>query len=668
MPFEPWRLPLQRTGPVKRERRKPFVAFDFETTRIPQHKDEPMRVDLRYLTAYADGYGINTPFHFSREVRTHEHLAHILAEHFFTRERSGTRYIAWNANRFDYRPIIEAIVQFCPQWVVVPYEAGNGPRGFRVTERDVCVGTARRGKATARLASWEILDGIAITGCQGMRLRKFLALFAPDLPKHELDHATAAFDSSDPSHVAYAERDSQGLYAAMCRVDTILRDLTGRGFQVTIGNLGIKFFQQHIPEGVCVWKPHKKLLDALREYGTRGGFTYTARQYRGPLWTYDRNQEYAAIMRDVPLPCGRCYTTDDYIPEKCGAYYCTIAYPGGAPVPFYCATIDARPHGSAFKSAVDGAVPVATFLFALEIETLKRHGWTVEVETGWYWEESFSMREMVDKNEALRGSCDGGPAGPIGTMVKMIGNHSFGKTLEQPREERIVICADDPSDDKKRYSYWRPSYVRDDDDPNYRCYWFTMVEEHEAEKLYHRPQIGATITAGARCDMYDLAMLNPAAFIKADTDSVAFTEPIWECEQALHPFRYGALKWETAGDEVIVLGKKGYFNCDTGKAKCKGLNTDRLTQADFERWLVTGEPPTQPQIQTLSWKRGVSLQSPQYRYQERKGTDYRKSAPATLLYPSPPGAASLCGLRTAPTGASCKPRGSSTGVTHPRRS
>lgn len=599
---------MQRTKKPTRPREKPFVAFDFETTPIPRTVDDPMRVDLRYLTAYADDYRKNQPMNVSKEVRTHEELSRILVSTFLVPDRNGTRYIAWNANRFDYRPIVEAIVSYCPQFTIHPYEAGNGPRGFRIVDR-----------ANPKL-SWEICDGIAMTGCAGWKLRKFLETFAPDLPKGDLDLETTRFDPSNREHVAYAERDSEGLYRAMVRVDGILRDLTGRGLQVTIGNLGIKFFQQMLPDGVQVWNPPKRCMDALRMYGTRGGFCYTSRPYIGPLWTYDRNQEYASIMRTTPLPCGRCYTTDDEEIGKCGLYYVTIAKRGGALIPFYCAAI--FPDGSSTRTAVDGSTPVRTCILSNEIAALRSKGWTVTIENGWYWEGAFTLQAMVDELEALRGSCEGGPAGPIGTMVKMLGNHSFGKTLEQPKNERIVICADNPTTDETKYGPWFPGYVAGAaDDPHYDCYWFTI--DDETAKVYHRPQIGAFITAGARMDMFDLASLAPEAFVKADTDSVAFTMPMAALEAQLHPSRYGALKLESDGDEHIVLGKKGYYNVATGKATCKGLHVGKLTEEHFRRWFE-GEVPTQTQTQTLSWKRGVSIDGPQYRIQQRRGTDFAR--------------------------------------------
>ena len=89
------------------------------------------------------------------------------------------------------------------------------------------------------------------------------------------------------------------------------------------------------------------------------------------------------------------------------------------------------------------------------------------------------------------------------------------------------------------------------------------------------------------------ALLNPGAWLYADTDCVVFS-----CEPKgldIHPSRYGAWKVECEGEEYRIITKKVYAKIDASEKHAKGMNVKKLTAADFERW-SNGEAPTQTQI------------------------------------------------------------------------
>lgn len=597
--FNQYRLPWERQELKRGERPKgPLIAYDFETTPIPRKASDDPEIHPLYFTAYG------ATFRFSRSVDSYASLATILREHFLIAELRGARFVAWNGNRFDVRLVFEAIGEHLPEFTVQPYVANKGGlRGARVTLTE------------NPKFSWEFLDGVAMTGLTGRSLQFFLERFAPEYQKFTgvIDFERERFDAGNAIHVAYAERDAEGLYHGLIRADEILRGLTKRGLQCTIGNAGIKYLTSHIPSGVQVWPIRGRLHDAMRSYGYRGGYVYATGGYDGPVYSYDINSAYPAAMREEDLPCGDVASTTEYHPNLVGAYYCYIRRTPRSPVPFYVIDVERDRPTETYGKGVE------TFLLSTEIRTLLRHGWEVKIHEGWVWSGSFRFTSMVDALEQLRQTCEGGPSGPIGLMAKAIGNNAYGKSAESLSSLKIVIAKEPPTG----FMPYRS------EDPLMRYYWFRHDEEATGEqgaKRYHRPHIAATITASVRCKIYDAIMVCPAKFLKADTDSVAFSAPIDHLP--IDESRYGAFKVENVGNRHIILGKKVYAKEKPSggwEFVCKGLSTKRLTLEMFERWYHTGVPPIQEQVQLVSWKSSLRLS---YRIQRRKGTDFLAN-PAT---------------------------------------
>lgn len=571
----------------------PLVAWDLETTKIPERVGDSLGIELRYLTAFGKNFEVSV------SVRDSVSLAAYWAEVFFTAKMRRARFVSWNGLRFDMLILFEAIANHAPQFVIRPYIGGGGAiRGAKVFHRD------------DPSLWWELLDGIAMTYVQ-RPLDDFLELFAPDHRKHlgAIDWAREEFDPRSIEHRQYAERDSEGLYHGMQQADAILRDLTGRGVQCTIGNAGIKFFEASIPEGIGIPPIPEEAWDAAFRFGLRGGYVYVARQHDGPLWQYDQNQAYAAAMRSAQLPAGRAIRTRRFLDDRPGMYWCEVSRTPCSPIPFLVRTGEGN-----FECFGQGVTE--TLLFSSEILTLQLHGWTINVNAGWAWPESFSMSEMVTNLERLRSSCAGGPKGAIGTMGKAIGNHSYGKSTERLASEAVVIANECPDG----HLPWRPEI------PGHDHFWCTVSRTPIRDrKRYHRPQIGIAITAHVRCALYSAIMRAPDAFLKADTDSIAFDRPVDFLD--IDPVRYGAWKCEVDGSRGIVIGKKVYCTIEGGEFHpvCKGLSVRRLQLADYERWLATGEPPSQTMVQTLGWR--SALLGNRYRIQERRGTDFRRTAP-----------------------------------------
>ena len=586
------RPPLQRKqirSPVK-----PYVAYDLETTRI-----QAGTPTVKYITAYGENFKVSRPT-IGKDPQLC--LLHILERFFLKPEYKTYRFIAWNGNNFDAYFIADALTK-SNRWLVKPYVTrSKALRGLRVLENDT-------------KNYWEFLDGVAMTGLFGKSLASFVAMFAPDYPKLKIDFDQTEFDPSNPEHIAYAERDSEALYHALLEVNRIVFQLTGNELQPTIGNLAIKYVQSRVPEETMVWEAPYELRDTLYTTIKRGGYCWIQKQFAGPVWKYDINQAYAAAMRDCALPAGRCFHTKGYIPDRPGVYHVYIGRLAESPIPFYY-----RPSDKNIGAFTAGAY-VDTWLTSTEIEHLIRDGWLVEYIEGFHWDESFHLTEMVAELERLRFSDPKGPNGPLGTMVKYIGNSAYGKTLERLEGIELVMASDCP----EGYSNYLADMAHLEDAPYLKNIYFKFRDPFS--RVYHRPQIGDFITAHVRIVVREAALQNPDAFLYADTDSVTFSEPVDFLD--VDPKRYGAWKQETNGEHAILIGKKVYW-CDEGNTrKAKGLYTKQLTKKHYEKW-HQGDIPVQKQIQRQNFVKFISG-VPMFADRERTGTNAAESDQAMLI-------------------------------------
>jgi len=577
-----------------------IFAYDFETTTI-----EAGTPDLLYITACGpDGFKLSMPI---RGTNKYQVLCTILETFFLIPEFNKAQFIAWNGNGFDVYFIAAALL--CSErWIMQPYlTASKAMRGMKVK-------TKRRTKSKkTRIHSWEFLDGISMTGIVNKTAKSFFQTFAPDLPKLDLNLDKEKFDYRNPQHIAYAERDSEALYKGMCKVQSILTeliepDLIEKGERMrlkpTIGNLAINYFMRHVPPGVVLKNPGQALNEILNGPVKRGGYCWCQRQYTGPVWKYDINQAYAAAMRDAGLPCGDYAKTDRYMEGLPGVYEVKISRSKPSPVPFYYKI--ERDNVGRFAT---GRVPVTTWLTTIEIEHLFKDGWDILFYGGYVWDQTFNFGDVVTRLETLRATDKDGSSGPLGTMVKAIGNNAYGKTLEQLNGLELVLAKEAP----EGFDLY---------DPLDECAGFIFSRNRPAfRKPYHLPQIGVFTTAHVRCIIRSAALLNPDAFLTADTDCTAFSEPMHQYLE-IDKSRYGAWKVEAEGVPYIIVGKKVYFG-DDGTIKAKGLRTKELSRADYEQWLLSNMP-VQEQTQRNNFLKFISG-SDMFRTQERKGTDISKS-------------------------------------------
>lgn len=561
---------------------------------------------------------LGEPVEVSRRVRGHDfihavqRLQEILLHHFLTDEMTGATFVAWNGNRFD-AIIIAAALLTCPQFALRPYLTRTKQlRGLKVTRAE------DRDKPNAK--GWEFCDGIAMLGLVGVSLARFVDTFAPDFPKLKniIDfEGGEVFDPDNEAHRAYAMRDSEGLYHGMVRAQQIMLETFDEPLAVTMGGACIKVFAAHIPPGVTIDPPHFDLGQLIHTYVMRGGFCYCVRRYSGPVWKYDINQAYAAAMRESRLPVGHANHGHGDPPRR-GEYIIRLsAAHGSNAVPFYYRSHD----GARVRSVFSTNEITDTWLTSTEHRQLIAEGWRIKVREWFAWSRTFTMRDYVDRLERLRTTCEGGPSGPIGTMVKATGNHSYGKTVEQVEPIEYIIAAECPDD-------CLPFYDEQGAQPIEHVFY--RVDTERRAKAHHQPHIGAWITAHVRMVLRRAALLAPDAWLYADTDCLIFSRDVTALLD-IDAKRYGAYKIEEAGTHYAIIAKKVYTELETEdpqnfvgpenpklKRSAKGLNVKRLRSTDFADWYA-GRVPVQFQTQSQNFL-AVMSGAQMYREQRREGT------------------------------------------------
>jgi hypothetical protein len=572
--------PMRRLAPKTWERRR--IDYDVETTRIEAGTPTPLYLSVCDDTGARGWQTIGwTAFHET-----------ILSE-LLTEANKGCRFVGYNSNRYDAFLIANALKDDT-DFIVEPWLTKAGAlRGMRIRS------------TVHKRWSWTFSDAMAMTGFVG-KLSDYTKAFAPEYSKSKIDILN--FDPYDVDHQRYAINDAKILHEANTNAFAALRKVSGIPEQNTIGKLGIGYFQANMPEGVLVWRvPHsaESALDSV----VRGGYVYCDHRYLGNIWKYDVNQAYAAAMRER-LPSGRCARTWEYLPDRLGMYLCTIER-SWTNVPFYIQNDDTKTSVYTHGERVKG------WILSNEYRYLTESGWTVEIHDGWSWTDSFTMEEMVNHLEHERTHCDGGPKGPLGLMVKAVGNNAYGKTQEVHDGKRLVFAAEQPSPNHHAYRA---------EDANFDHVWFT-TEPYEPER-YHQKQIGAFITAYVRIKLMNTALLNESAFLYADTDCIAFSEDMTN-HLDIDSARYGAYKVEANNERYGLIAKKTYWKDteDTSperigyplEARCKGLDPRKITLFEWHRWYKTGEPPTQDQVQRYNVVRTMET-GDMFRDLTRKGS------------------------------------------------
>lgn len=581
--------PARKPALVRRERKRAakaprVIAYDLETDPIRPGSPRPL-----YLTAWAPGFEV------AERIRSMRQLGEVLTDRLLVQATEGARFVAWNGSRFDTYFVAAALVRD-PRFRLRPLLTRS--RELRALEvRRACNADKVRDST-----AWVFVDGMAQLGLE-CSLAELLDAFAPELPKLPAPDWAKGFDGDNAAHRDYAMRDSVGLWHAMDHAQRIVFDSFGESLGITAGGTGIRVFQAEMPEGVIVKPLEDAAEDVVRQYLVRGGYVFCRGKYDGLAWKYDLNQAYAGAMRDCRLPCGSMLW-DRYGPEDTrGAYMVRLsAHNPRNTVPFYVKKLDEL---GRVRAAYARTVIEDSWVTSDEHRQLVAEGWEIEPHEHWAFARTFTMRAFVDKCERLRQEAPGGPSGPVGRLVKAIGNTAYGKTGESADGLEWCLAAERPEG-------WLDYYEGDDAEPIEHVYW---RQTEPRPKPHQQPQLAAWITAWVRMQVRRAALVDPDAWLYADTDSVIFSRDVTDLLD-VHPTRYGAWKVESAGERHRIIMPKVYQGPNGIKAR--GMDSYQLTGEHFERWMA-GEAPMQTQVQLrnfLDVMRGAEM----YRAVTRRGS------------------------------------------------
>ena len=574
----------KRPALTRRERKraaKParIVAYDLETSPIRAGSPRPL-----FLTAWAPDFEV------AETVRNFADLNRIIVDRFLVPEMSGARFAAWNGNRFDAYFIAAAMVRDERFRLIPLLTKSRELRGLDILSLE------NEGQR------WSFVCGMTMLGID-CTLAELLESFAPDLPKLPAPDWSSGFDPENPAHRDYAVRDSEGLWNALNRAQSIILGEFGEPLGLTMGGTGIRVFTASIPHRVIIKPTEPQAEDVIRQHLNRGGFVFCRGKYDGPAWKYDINQAYAAAMRECAMPCGSMLY-DRFGPEDLtGAYMVRLsAIKPDNVVPFYVKTADAlgRIRATYARTVIRNA-----WVTSDEHRQLIAEGWEIEEDEHWAWARTFTMGDFVDRLEAMRAQAPGGPQGPTGRMVKSIGTNCYGKTAEQPDGIEYCLAAECPPG-------FLPWYEDDEPDPIEHVFWRA---QEVPPKPHHQPQIAAFITAHVRMVLRRAALLDTAAWLYADTDCLIFSREMSH-RLDIDPLRYGAWKVESAGEHHRIIMPKVYQS--ERKNAARGMNVSMLTGEHFEKWFK-GDAPNQTQVQLrnfLDVMRGAEM----YRAINRRGS------------------------------------------------
>lgn len=559
--------------------RRPIICYDLETTRIQAGSTpEPL-----YLTVESCERGQVIGI----QTTGYDALADAIITYMLTDTFVGYRFVAFNANKFDMYIVWLALSRNPAYSVEAYFNKTLQIRGGVVTLRE------------QPKKKWYFSDAMAMFAFAGT-LEKFVETYGNthDAKTHPIDFERENFNPRNIEHCAYAINDTAILSHAVHNACAILEEITGIPTQNTIGKLGVRFFQKMMPDGVLVWNVPQPLYHFVQG-AKRGGYVFCRGRYRGPSHYYDINQSYTHQQRK-PLPSGRCITTKRYMSSRLGIYLAAVRYVGKNKyhAPLYAKRVDER-----MPRMHDGKQEITVYLTTPEIEAYRSWGWQIDIQSGIYWTDSFTMQVMADWLEAERTRY--GPKTPKGLMVKAIGNNAYGKTSEEHDGTRYIFCAEQPDDSAHLFMPELPE-----------CDTIWLVHEQPEIADYQKGQIAAYITAYARLQVAAVLQEHGQHILYADTDSIISDIDI-SATLDIHPSRYGAWKIEGYAPDCIIINKKVYAFNDT--LHCKGLHIDELSFMTYVAWYETGQPPQQTQRQRLSIM-NVFSGKPMFRQLQRKGS------------------------------------------------
>lgn len=470
------------------------------------------------------------------------------------------RYLAHNASGYEFAYLYSCIYQYflnTPGVNIQPTLQGeNRIVQFKITKHHITK-SGRKGKLELKL---DIRDTLCLFNTS---LENVAKAWCPEIPKLEMDWNDEHdnFDPGNPAHVRYVFRDCEVVLVAYRRFVDLLWNLFGRNPGVTAGSVAMRAFESTIPEGVRYARnPEKKELFFRKAY--YGGAVFPGHQIGdwGATTSIDINGAYGFHMGSKEFPTSTPAWTHRYIPNRTGIYHVLATVPkelfttlGFNPLPYRTKNGLTWPSGT-----------FDTHITHIEYEYAVKHGCTIQVLSGYVWEQDSPVfKTFIDTCQELE-IANGGEYKPL---IKLLRNSLYGKFGTKSTHTSILFSMD---------GFPETPCVPMLDSITGRDIEGVYVAQEQVDAYYILPEWAALITAYERIYLFEfieMAYAYGASNVYCDTDSLKCNSSVINALLAddLLPIgnRYGEFKIEEHTEHFIVLASKTY--CSDTEQKAKGL-------------------------------------------------------------------------------------------------
>ncbi len=402
-------------------------------------------------------------------------------------------------------------------------------------------------------------DSFALFSSPPVSLDQLLQQFAPELPKLKID--VTQFDPSNPEHIAYSKRDSQGLAVALGKVDAMLNELFGVGIGNTAAGTAVNAWCRTLADNEIYKSSVYDEREQFIRQGYYGGLVFLTRNDKiessdaNPVCeTFDVNSSYPSVMRDFGVPNGRMVESRDYADGIMGIYRVRVSAPDDLIVPILPSR-NAKGHMQWRRGTFDTVCTNSELIFAAN------RGYKIlDLYEGFIFEETiFPFNDFVAKCQGIRRDHK---KKPQEALAKLMQNSLYGKFGS--KRERLKIFHPESDDDTidavplEQFDYF---WMRSELDESMRCIpqWAVFITAHARLKI-----LQAVYSVGVENVIYGdtdslTVLYGKAGAIDVGDDYGQFKlEKQWRKFRAIAPKVYtGELMDGTRRGAVKGIPKKG---------------------------------------------------------------------------------------------------------------
>lgn len=480
----------------------------------------------------------------------------------FSRRYQGATWVAHNGGEFDYKWLIEYLVNDGKQRYdfTIDFIARNDGRviGLLIKHK----------KRVIRL-----IDSFALVPTS---LHKLTQAFSPTTTKRErqwknADGTINYFSLDIQQDVEYLRMDVLSLAYSLQKIHHALYSTFNCNVRITAASTALAAWRSTLPEHTRFFRQSPK-VEAFCRKAYRGGCVFlTSTSPHENMVHLDVNAMYAWSMKQG-VPDGTAFTTDTYEQGFAGFYECMVEIPENEPYPILGYDL---PHGgSAWATG-----RFTTTITSKEVEYGLSQGWKINVLKGIVFSDySYHFSVFLDKCEEIEKAHK---KDAQGVLAKLLRNSLYGKFGSRDTITKLTYSQDDVIQDGV-------TPVTNRSTGEIVTGFYESLETLDAP--YIQPHWAAWITATARLELNRLARITRAIY--GDTDSIVCTQADYfraACKQELSIGRaYGQLKCEALYEQFQCGGPKNYqalLSFSEYVDKAKGIPHDSIRSDDHSRAL-----------------------------------------------------------------------------------